>query len=122
MTFRNGTMGSRAWTQNTPQVSEAGARYRSTGRCAGVPKGSSGPCRNSRVARTHARRTARGRVDRGRGVLRIKAKIRSGKVGPEIHDVVELEILRRRLDELMPVELGDEFLRFGDALLLLQPL
>ena len=58
----------------------------------------------------------------GAGVLRIKAKIRSGKVGPEIHDVVELAILRCRLDELMPVELGDEFLRFGDALLLLQPL
>src|SRR6516165_1381383 len=58
----------------------------------------------------------------GAGVLRIKAKIRSGKVDPEIHDVVELVILRRRLDELMPVELGDEFLRFGDALLLLQPL
>ena len=37
-------------------------------------------------------------------------------------DVVEFVILRRRLDELMPVELGDEFLRFGDALLLLQPL
>ena len=58
----------------------------------------------------------------GAGVLRIKAKIRSGKVGPEIHDVVELVILRRRLDELMPVELGDEFLRFGDAPLLLQSL
>ena len=53
------------------------------------------------------------------GVLRIKAKIRSGKVGPEIHDVIELVVLRRRLDELMPVELGDEFLRFGDAPLLL---
>ena len=56
------------------------------------------------------------------GVLRIKAKIRSGKVGPEIHNVVELVILRRRLDELMPVELGDELLRFSDAPLLLQPL
>jgi hypothetical protein len=56
------------------------------------------------------------------GVLRIKAKIRSGKVSPEIHDVVELVILPRRLDELMPVELGDEALRFGDALLLLPSL
>ena len=58
----------------------------------------------------------------GAGVLRIKAKIRSGKVGTEIHDVVELVIFRRRLDELMPVEFGDEFLRFGDAPLLLKPL
>jgi hypothetical protein len=58
----------------------------------------------------------------GAGVLREKAQVRSGKGGPEIHDVVEFVILRRRLDELMPVELGDEFLRFGDALLLLQPL
>jgi hypothetical protein len=39
-----------------------------------------------------------------------------------LDDVVEFVILRRRLDELMPVELGDEFLRFGDALLLLEPL
>jgi hypothetical protein len=28
----------------------------------------------------------------------------------------------KSFDELMPVELGDEFLRVGDALLLLQPL
>jgi hypothetical protein len=35
--------------------------------------------------------------------FRVKAKIRSGKVGPEIHDWVELVILRRRLDELMLV-------------------
>ena len=68
-----------------------------------------------------ARRTARGHVNRG-GVLREKAQVRSGKGDLEIHDVVEFVILRRRLDELMPVELGDEFLRFGDALLLLQPL
>ena len=56
------------------------------------------------------------------GVLRVKAQVRSGKGGPEIHNVVELVLLRRRLDELMPAELGDEFLRVGNALPLLQPL
>src|SRR5271167_809871 len=58
----------------------------------------------------------------GQAILREKAQVRSGKGGLEIHDVVEFVILRRRLDELRPVDLGDEFLRFGDALLLLQPL
>src|SRR5271166_4823209 len=121
MTFRNETMGSRAWIESTPGVSEDGARYRSTRRCAGAPKGSSGPCRNSRAARTDARRTARGHVNRGRRTSRKSAgTIRKRR--PGIHHVVEFVILRRRLDELMPVELGDEFLRFGDALLLLQPL
>ena len=73
MTFRNETMGSRAWIESTPGVSEDGARYRSTGRCAGAPKGSSGPCRNSRAARTDVRRTARGPVNRDRRTSRKSA-------------------------------------------------